>query len=60
MNFDDYNKMYDITCNILSIFNGERGKQIVSEVEELTNKSPALRRFLYDFYYNIKSSDIAK
>lgn len=53
---DNYNNIYDITCRMLTVFNGKQGKHIVQEVNEMMNKSPSLRKFMFDFYYNVRAA----
>ena len=52
----DFNKLFSITCDLLAVFKGKEGEAIVKDVRELMTKSPSLKQFLYDFYYNIKAS----
>ena len=51
----DFNKLFTITCDLLTTFRGKEGEKIVSDVCEMI-QSPSLKQFLYDFYYNIKAS----
>lgn len=52
----EYQEIYNVTCCLLKTFKGKSGKAIVTEVNELMNKSPALRQFMFEFFYNINAS----
>lgn len=52
----NFNKLFSITCDLLTTFRGKEGENIVKDVLEIMNKSPSLKHFLYDFYYNIKAA----
>lgn len=54
-----YQEIYNVTCCLLKTFKGNSGKTIVAEVNELMNKSPALRQFMFEFFYNINASNEA-
>lgn len=54
-----YQEIYNVTCCLLKTFKGNSGKTIVAEVNELMNKSPALRQFMLEFFYNINASNEA-
>ena len=54
-----YKELFDITCSILCTFQGNKGKSIVKDVNNLMNTSPALRQFMYEFYFNISASNEA-
>lgn len=52
----EFNKLFSITCDLLTTFRGKEGENIVREVREVMQKSSSLKQFLYDFYYNVKAS----
>ena len=54
-----YQEINNVTCCLLKTFKGNSGKTIVAEVNELMNKSPALRQFMFEFFYNINASNEA-
>ena len=53
---DNYQELFDVTCALLRTFKGEKGRAVVDEVHKLMHESPALRQFIFDFYYNVKAS----
>lgn len=55
----EYQEIYNVTCSLLKTFKGKSGKAIVAEVSDLMNKSPALRQFMFEFFYNINASNEA-
>ncbi len=52
---EEYQEVFDATCCLLKTFNGKEGKATVKEVTEIMNNSSAMRRFMFDFYYNTKA-----
>ena len=58
--YDDYKEIFEATCCLLKTFNGSNGKAIVKEVNDILDHSPAMRQFLFDFYYNTRAVDNIK
>ena len=58
--YDDYKEIFEATCCLLKTFNGSNGKAIVKEVNDILEHSPAMRQFLYDFYYNTRAAENVK
>lgn len=52
---DEYQEIFEATCCLLKTFNGKDGKAIVQEVTEIMKSSSAMRRFMFDFYYNLRA-----
>ncbi len=52
---DEYQEIFEATCCLLKTFNGKDGKAIVQEVNEIMDRSSAMRRFMFDFYYNTRA-----
>ncbi len=52
---EEYQEIFDATCCLLKTFNGNSGKAVVEEVNEIMRSSAAMRQFMFDFYYNIKA-----
>ena len=41
---DEYQEIFEATCCLLKTFNGKDGKAIVQEVNEIMDRSSAMRR----------------
>lgn len=54
---DEFNEMFNVTCDIIATFKGDAGLKTIDTVVSMVKETPELQQFLFEFYYNTHAAD---